>query len=86
MHTILSTQRRDDELASHRDQLTLELAILSDRKVAKVIELLEELRRDDPSLRKRVDHAAVEMSASADPQTVLDAIKVSHADNGLAKR
>jgi uncharacterized membrane protein len=36
---ILSTQRRDDELASHRDQLTLELAILSDRKVAKVIDL-----------------------------------------------
>ena len=28
---ILSTQRRDDELAGHREQLTLELAILSDQ-------------------------------------------------------
>ena len=27
---ILSTQRRDDEMARHREQLTLELAILSD--------------------------------------------------------
>jgi uncharacterized membrane protein len=77
---ILSTQRRDDELASHRDQLTLELAILSDRKIAKVIEFLEELRRDDPALRNRVDHTAVEMSAPADPRAVLDVIKDSHAD------
>ena len=30
---ILSTQRRDDELASHREQLALELAMLSDQKL-----------------------------------------------------
>jgi uncharacterized membrane protein len=34
---IQSTQRRDDELASHREQLTLELAILGDQKAAKII-------------------------------------------------
>jgi uncharacterized membrane protein len=77
---IRSTQRRDDELASRREQLTLELAILSDQKAAKIIELLEELRRDDPTLRNRVDHDAAAMSAAADPQAVLDAIKDSHAD------
>jgi hypothetical protein len=30
------TQRRDDELASHREKLTLELAILSEQKAAKI--------------------------------------------------
>ena len=50
---ILTTQRRDDELASLREQLTLELAMLSDQKLAKIIALLEELRRDDPSIADR---------------------------------
>jgi uncharacterized membrane protein len=80
---ILSTQRRDDELTSYREQLTLELAILGEQKSAKIIELLEELRRDDPTIRNRIDHDAVAMSAPADPQAVLDAIKDSHA--GMAE-
>jgi uncharacterized membrane protein len=75
---ILSTQRRDDELASHREQLTLELAILSDQKSAKIIKLLEEMRRDHPDLRDRVDNDAHVMSTPTDPQAVLDAIKASH--------
>lgn len=31
---ILTTQRREDELASYREQLTLELAILSELEVS----------------------------------------------------
>ena len=81
---ILSTQRRDDELASHREQLTLELAILSDQKAAKIIELLEELRRDHPAMRDRIDHEALAMSSPADPQAVLDAIKESHGEQAPA--
>jgi len=77
---ILATQRHEDQLAGHREQLTLELAILGEQKSAKIIELLEEMRRDDPSLRNRVDHEAVAMSLPADPQAVLDAIKDSHEE------
>ena len=80
---ILTTQRRADQLAQHREQLTLELAILSEQKTAKVIELLEEMRRDNPSLRDRVDHEAAAMAIPADPQAVLEAIKTSHADAEL---
>ena len=72
---ILATQRREDQLASHREQLTLELGILSEQKAAKIIELLEELRRDLPDVRDRVDHEAVALSAPADPEAVLNAIK-----------
>jgi len=81
---ILATQRREDQLAGHREQLTLELAILGEQKSAKIIELLEEMRRDDPSLRNRVDHEAAAMSTPADPQAVLDAIKDSHEEVVLA--
>ncbi len=72
---ILTTQRREDQLASYREQLTLELAILSEQKSAKIISLLEEMRRDSPTLRNRVDEEAAAMAVAADPQAVLDAIK-----------
>jgi uncharacterized membrane protein len=72
---ILITQRREDELAGRRDQMTLELAMLGDQKTAKIIELLEELRRDHPEIADRVDREAAEMSRPSPPGTVLDEIK-----------
>jgi uncharacterized membrane protein len=72
---ILTTQRREDQLAGYREQLTLELAILGEQKSAKIIALLEELRHDSPSVKNRVDHEATAMAIAADPQAVLDAIK-----------
>jgi len=40
---ILATQQCEYQLAQLREQLTLELAILSEQKTAKVIQLLEEV-------------------------------------------
>ncbi len=77
---ILTSNRHADQLAGYREQLTLELAILSEQKSAKIIELLEEMRRDDPSLRNRVDPEALALSIPADPQHVLDAIKEAHEE------
>lgn len=72
---ILTTQRREDKLAGLRDQLTLELSILSEQKSAKIIALLEELRRDDPNVSDRPDDTADALSTPADPNVVLDALK-----------
>ena len=72
---ILATQRRENELASHHEHLTLELAILSEQKAAKIISLLEELRQDHPDIQDRVDDEAAVMSEPANPQSVLEAIK-----------
>ena len=72
---ILTTQRRDDELASYREQLTLELSIITEQKSAKIIELLEELRRDLPDVVNRIDPGADALSESADPETILAAIR-----------
>ncbi len=75
---ILATQRRADHLAEHLEQLTLKLAILSAQKSAKIISLLDEMRRDNPMLVNRGDDEAAAMAVAADPQAVLDAIKESH--------
>jgi uncharacterized membrane protein len=79
---ILSTQRRADRLAVMREQMTLELASVTERKVAKLIDLIEELRRDSPAVRNRIDDEAAQMSARAHPSEVLAAIKESHEEIG----
>lgn len=71
---ILSTQRRAGQLASHREQLTLELATLAEQKSAKTIALLEEIRRDNPLLPNRVDDDADAMAETVDPEAVLQSI------------
>ena len=76
---ILATQRREDEIAGYREQLTLELAILSEQKSSKIIDMLQALRRDNPNTPNRVDPEADAMSEPADPQAVLDRIKLEQA-------
>jgi uncharacterized membrane protein len=83
---ILATQRHEYQLAQLREQLTLELAILSEQKTAKVIQLLEESRRDNPLIRDRVDQEAETMAQPAEPESVLDAIKETHAEAEQIRR
>ena len=71
---ILVTQRRADTLAERRAQLILELALLADRRSAKIIALLEEMRRDTPQMADRVDPESDQMQEPADPHKVLAAI------------
>ncbi len=78
---ILTTQRRADQLAGHRLQLTLELVITIDRKISKIIELIEEQRRDSPGIADRVDGEANTMSTPSDASAVLKAIKDSTDDD-----
>jgi uncharacterized membrane protein len=75
MVLVLATQRQEDRLAELREQLTLQVALLSERKTAKVIELLEELRRDLPLVHNRADPQAEAMAQPADTGQVVGAIK-----------
>ena len=75
---ILATQAREEEAARHRSQLTLQLASLTEQKIAKVISLLEEQRRDSDQLPTRSDPEAEEMARPADPAHVLERIKDTH--------
>jgi uncharacterized membrane protein len=60
--------------------LTLEVSILTEKKAAKLIELVEELRRDSPHIRDRVDHEAREMATRADPDAIIGAIEQTNQD------
>jgi uncharacterized membrane protein len=71
---ILTTQRHEEELAESRAQLTLHIALLSERKIAKVIALLEEQRRDNPLLPSRTDYEAAAMAQPSNHDATLDLI------------
>jgi uncharacterized membrane protein len=75
---ILIVQRRANALAELRAQVTLEHCILAEHKAAKVIELVEELRRDHPAIADRIDHEAKAMAQPTDPRAVAAAITDSH--------
>jgi len=79
---ILATQRRADRLASHREQLILQSAFANEQKAAKIIELLEELRRDSPQVRDRVDIEAEQMTERPDPGVVSEAVRNSDPASG----
>ncbi len=72
---VLITQNRQARLAERRAQLDLQVNLLSEQKIAKVIALLEELRRDSPNVKNRYDAEAEAMSESADAHAVLDALE-----------
>ncbi len=67
---ILTTENRMAETAEQRARLNLQVSMLSERKIAKVVQLLEELRYDMPSVPNREDREAEEMTIAADPHEV----------------
>ena len=76
---ILSTQRHGEELAERRSELTLQIALLSERKVTKLIALFEEQRAENPLLQTRKDPEAEEMAVPADPGDAIDRIEAMRA-------
>ena len=72
---ILITQNRQAKLAERRAQLDLQVNLLSEQKIAKLIALMEELRRDMPTVRDRHDPEAEAMQEATDPHAILDALE-----------
>lgn len=73
--TILTTQNRLTRQAEQRAQLDLQINLLAERKIAKIIALVEELRRDMPTVKDRVDRVAEVMKEPVDPHAVLSALE-----------
>ena len=68
---ILITQNRQGKLAERREQLELQMSLLTEQRTAKIIDLLEELRRDMPSVHNRIDLEAEALTKTVDPHEVL---------------
>ena len=72
---VLIKQDRQEKLAEQRAQLSLQLNLLSEQKIAKLIGLVEELRRDLPNVENRYDPEVEIMKEAADPQAVMIALE-----------
>ena len=72
---VLIKQDRQEKLAEQRAQLSLQLNLLSEQKIAKLIGLVEELRRDLPNVENRYDPEVEIMKEAADPQAVMTALE-----------
>ena len=74
---VLVYQNRQEKIAEERSHLTLQINLLTEQKIVKIITLLEELRTDLPNIRDRQDLEVAEMQQPIDPQSLLVAIKES---------
>jgi uncharacterized membrane protein len=72
---VIIRQTRQEKFAEQRSQLMLQLNLLSERKIAKIINLLEELRTDLPDVVNRYDSEATIMQDAADPIAVLKSLQ-----------
>ncbi|MES2295510.1 MAG: DUF1003 domain-containing protein [Pseudomonadota bacterium] len=80
---VLIRQNRMAGLAEQRAHLDLRINMLTEQKAAKLIDLIEELRRDLPNVRNRADSQANEMGQSMNPQAVRAALD-EHKETGAA--
>ena len=72
---VLITANRQTRDAEERSHLDLQVNLLAEHKVAKLIALVEELRRDLPMVRDRIDREADAMQEAVDPQAMLQALE-----------
>ena len=72
---VLIKQNRQEKLTTRRAHLSLQMNLLAEQKTAKLIALVEELRRDLPSVRDRHDPEAEMMKESANPHMVMNALE-----------
>ncbi len=77
---ILTSQRRENRIAERRAQVTLELVMVAEQKVAKVIELLEARRRGDERTEEHADPEAAAMAKPADAHAIFHAVKETHEE------
>lgn len=71
---VLIAQNRQTRLEQQRSHLDLQVNLLTEQKVTKVIHLLEELRRDLPFVADRHDAQATAMQERADAAQVISAL------------
>ncbi len=83
---VLATQSWQGRSAQMRSHLDLQINLLAERKIAKLIQLVEELRVDLPMVRNRQDLVAEAMQCATDTRAMVDAI-AHHEDatDGHAK-
>ena len=76
---VLIGQGRQSVLAEQRAHLDLQISLLTEQKVTKLIHLLEELRTDLPGVRMRHDPHVSELKKATDPAQLASLLKEARA-------
>ena len=72
---VLIAQNRQTRIEQQHMHIALQLNLTTEQKVAKIINLIEELRRDLPMVRNRYDAQAASFAQKTDALQVLSAIE-----------
>lgn len=81
---VLIKQTRQEQLAEQRAQLSLQMNLLAEKKITKLIELVEELRRDLPDVQDRHDPESEALQQSIDPHVIVNMLE-ERLEEGLAE-
>ena len=82
---VLIAQNRQTRIEQQHTHIALQLNLMTEQKVAKIINLIEELRRDLPMVKNRYDPQAATFAEKTDALQVLSAIEeVGLADDRSA--
>jgi uncharacterized membrane protein len=82
---VLIAQNRLTRIETQRSQLDLQVNLLTEQKVTKLIHLLEELRRDLPMVKDRHDPEAAVLQQRTDTAQVLVALQKAGAELSTAR-
>ncbi|HWZ61525.1 MAG TPA: DUF1003 domain-containing protein [Steroidobacteraceae bacterium] len=80
---VLTVQRRQSALAAHQAHLDLQINLLTEQKVSKVIHLLEELRTDLPMVSDRSDPHASDLQRPTRASQVVSALRETGVTEAL---
>ena len=72
---ILITQNRQDETTERRRQLDLQISLLLDQKMSKLITMVDELRRVHPALGDGSDPQVEALKKTVDPHQSLETLE-----------
>jgi uncharacterized membrane protein len=81
---VLIRQNRMAQLAEHRSHLDLQINMLTEQKVSKILQIVDELQRELTQLRESPDahtqEQIEEMTKPADAHALMHAIKQQKGD------
>jgi uncharacterized membrane protein len=68
---ILITQNREDKMTERRTQLDLQVSLLLDQKMSKLIMMVDQLRQVHPELENATDSEIEALKQTVDPHEAL---------------
>jgi uncharacterized membrane protein len=77
---VLIRQNRMARVAEHRAHLDLQINLLTEQKVTKILQIVDELKRERTEMRERPDSEVAEMTKPADAHALMHAIKQKQTD------